>query len=57
VRSLERDSFLMERVERLMAIPAVGPITAKTWDLVMRPITVTVGFKEPPSRQGEERRT
>jgi len=31
VRSLERDSLLMERVERLMTIPAVGPITALTW--------------------------
>jgi len=28
VRSLERDSLLVERVERLMTIPAVGPITA-----------------------------
>lgn len=33
VRSLERDSLLMERVERLMTIPAVGPITALTWAL------------------------
>src|SRR6266446_4316167 len=33
VRSLERDSSLMERVERLMTIPAVGPITALTWAL------------------------
>ena len=31
VRSLERDSLLMDRVERLMTIPAVGPITALTW--------------------------
>src|SRR5882724_5916911 len=31
VRSLQRDSLLMERVERLMTIPAVGPITALTW--------------------------
>jgi len=30
VRSLEQDSLLMERVERLMTIPAVGPITALT---------------------------
>src|SRR5258708_553932 len=30
VRSLQRDSLLMERVERLMTIPAVGPITALT---------------------------
>jgi transposase len=33
VRSLERDPFLAERVERLMSIPAVGPITALTWAL------------------------
>jgi transposase len=33
VRSLERDSLLVERVERLMTIPAVGPITALTWEL------------------------
>src|ERR1700726_555804 len=33
VRSLEGDSLLMERVERLQTIPAVGPITALTWAL------------------------
>lgn len=33
VRSLQRDSLLMERVKRLMTIPAVGPITALTWAL------------------------
>src|SRR6202158_1620989 len=33
VRSLERDSLLVERVERLMTIPDVGPITALTWAL------------------------
>ena len=33
VRSLERDPQLMDRVERLMTIPAVGPITALTWAL------------------------
>jgi len=33
VRSLERDSSLTDRVERLMTIPAVGPITALTWAL------------------------
>ena len=33
VRSLKRDSLLMDRVERLMTIPAVGPITALTWAL------------------------
>jgi len=33
VRSLGRDPLLVERVERLMTIPAVGPITALTWVL------------------------
>ena len=33
VRTLERDSLLVERVQRLMTIPAVGPITALTWAL------------------------
>lgn len=33
VRSLQRDSLLVERIERLMTIPAVGPITALTWAL------------------------
>src|SRR5712675_2392660 len=33
VRSLQRDSLLAERVQRLMTIPAVGPITALTWAL------------------------
>jgi len=33
VCSLEQDSLLMDRVERLMTIPAVGPITALTWAL------------------------
>jgi len=37
VRSLERDSLLVERVERLMTIPAVGPITALTWALEAAP--------------------
>jgi hypothetical protein len=33
VRSLQGDSLLVERLERLMTIPAVGPITALTWAL------------------------
>jgi transposase len=33
VRSLQLDRLLAERVERLMTIPAVGPITALTWAL------------------------
>ena len=33
VRSLEHDPKLSVRVERLLTIPAVGPITALTWAL------------------------
>ena len=33
VRSLQHDRFLAERVQRLMSIPAIGPITAPTWAL------------------------
>ena len=33
VRSLQRDPMLRERIERLMTIPAVGPILALTWAL------------------------
>ena len=33
VRSLQRDPLLRERIERLMTIPAVGPILALTWAL------------------------
>jgi hypothetical protein len=32
-RSLERDPLIAERVNRLMTIPAVGPITALSWAL------------------------
>jgi hypothetical protein len=34
-RSLERDSLLIDRVERLMTSPAEGPITALIWTLEM----------------------
>jgi len=33
IRSLQHDRLLAERVERLMSIPAIGPITALTWTL------------------------
>src|ERR1700687_2802469 len=33
IRSLEHDRLLAERVERLVSIPAIGPITALTWAL------------------------
>ena len=33
IRSLQQDRLLAERVERLMSIPGIGPITALTWAL------------------------
>ena len=33
IQSLQQDRLLVERVERLMSIPAIGPITALTWTL------------------------
>jgi transposase len=33
IRSLQQDRLLAERVERLMSIPGIGPITALTWTL------------------------
>jgi transposase len=33
VNSIQKDALLRERIERLMTIPAVGPITAITWAL------------------------
>jgi len=33
VRALKYDQLLAERVEQLMSIPAIGPITALTWAL------------------------
>ena len=33
IRSLECDPLLSNRVERLVSIPAIGPITALTWAL------------------------
>jgi len=39
VSSLERDSLLAERVERLKTVPGVGPITALTWALEIGDVT------------------
>ena len=33
IHSLQQDCLLAERVERLLSIPAIGPITALTWAL------------------------
>ena len=47
VRSLERDPLLVERVERLMTIPAVGPITALTWALEVGDVQRFSSIKKP----------
>ena len=60
VRSLERDSLLAERVERLMTIPAVGPITALTWALEVGEVQRFSSIKKAISYCGlcgEERRS
>jgi transposase len=49
IRSLARDRFLVERVERLMTIPAVGPITALTWTLEIGEVSPL--FIDQKSRQ------
>jgi transposase len=59
VRSLEHDPLLAERVERLMTIPAVGPITALTWVLeigdVKRFSSIKKGYQLLRAvRRGEE---
>src|ERR1700745_2252784 len=52
VRSLERDSLLVERVERLMTIPAVGPITALTWALEVGAVALFCSIKRAISYCG-----
>lgn len=52
VRSLERDRLLMDRVERLMTIPAVGPITALTWALEIGDVTRLSSIKKAISYCG-----
>src|SRR5207245_8255031 len=52
VRSLERDSLLIDRVERLMTISAVGPITALTWALEVRDVRRCSALKKAISGSG-----
>jgi len=52
VRSLERDSLLIDRVERLMTIPAVGPITALTWALEVATCSASLRSKRPSAIAG-----
>src|SRR5580658_5985571 len=53
VRSLERDSLLVDRVDRLMTIPAVGPITALTWDLEVADVQHFSSIKKAISYCGQ----
>jgi transposase len=67
VRSLERDPLLMDRVERLMTIPAVEPITALTWALEVGEVQRFSSIKKAisycglllakPARMGQPART
>lgn len=52
VRSLEHDSLLRERVERLMTIPGVGPITALTWALEVGDVQRLASIKKAVSYCG-----
>jgi transposase len=52
VRSLRRDPLLHARVERLMTIPAVGPITALTWVLEVDDVTRFHSVKQAVSYCG-----
>jgi transposase len=52
VPSLESDSLLMDRVERLMTIPAVGPITALTWALEVEDVQRFSSIKKATSYCG-----
>ena len=52
VRSLERDPLLQERLERLMTIPAVGPITALTWALEVGEVQRLSSIKKAVSSCG-----
>jgi transposase len=46
VRSLGRDLLLLQRVERLKTIPAVGPITALTWALEIGDVKRFPSYKQ-----------
>lgn len=52
VKSMQRDALLCERIERLMTIPAVGPITAITWALEIGEVNRFPGYKQAVSYCG-----
>lgn len=49
---LERDEVLAERVQRLMSIPGVGPVTAITWALEIGEVERFRGWKQAVSYCG-----
>jgi transposase len=52
IHSLQQDRLLAERVERLMSIPGVGPITALTWALEMAEVQRFSSIKKAVSYCG-----
>jgi transposase len=52
IRSLQRDRLLAERVDRLMSIPGIGPITALTWALEIGEVRRFTSIKKAVSYCG-----
>ena len=52
IHSLQQDRLLAERVERLMSIPGIGPITALTWALEMAEVQRFSSIKKAVSYCG-----
>jgi transposase len=46
LRSLERDPQLVERVNRLLTIPGIGPVTALSWVLEVGEVKRFTSVKE-----------
>jgi transposase len=60
IHSLQQDRSLVERVERLISIPAIGPITALTWALEIGEVQRFSTIKKAISyygRCGDEQRS
>ena len=55
IQSLQQDRLLVERVERLMSIPAIGPITALTWALEIGEVRPFSSLKKAISYCGYEK--
>ena len=52
IHSLQHDRLLVERVERLMSIPGIGPITALTWALEIGEVQRFSSIKKPSATAG-----